>query len=162
MQPILTAARYENDVRLTSILYFHQITEKHMAGTVAHSFCIFRKICGRQFAEKVIFVTTMWDRIQPEQGEQRELELSKRHWLMLKGAKTARFFQSNENSAQNIVEPLIESGTAVTRFQEEIVSEKRRIHETEAGQELHSQKQKVALLWRLIWFLKRKPGLVCI
>ena len=82
---------------------------------------VFAELCKKQFFDKqstdplkqlpknayknVVFVTTMWDQIDEEQGLQHEKELQAKHWkgMMGLGATTARFDRSS-TSAWNIIE----------------------------------------------------------
>ena len=104
---------------------------------------MFGKLCGDNPAEKVIFVTTMWDKISEDRGKEREGELRKNYWrpMLELGAKTDRFLQSHKACAKDIVQRLVDSTTMATRFQEEMVEKKRAIVETEAAKTLYTQMQ---------------------
>jgi len=122
-----------------------------MAGMASRSLSMFGKLCGDNATEKVIFVTTMWDQISENKGKKREDELFKNHWrpLLELGVQTARFLQNDDACAQDIVQRLIDSSTAL--LQEGTVDNNRAIVETEAAeagrtlytnmQRLHSQHQ---------------------
>lgn len=110
-----------------------------MAETAFRSLRMFGKLCGENPADKVIFVTTMWDNISKDKGEEREEELRKTYWrpMIELGAQTARFLQNNQDCAQNIVKRLIESITRAT-VQEETADT---TVETEAAKTLFTQMQ---------------------
>ena len=140
-----TRTRYKKGIRLTGILYFQCITDDRMAGTAFRNLQMFGKLCGEEPASKVRFVTTMWDKISPGKGEQREEELCKNYWQpMLKlGARTDRFLKSNPDCARKIVGQLIDPKTTATLLQEETVDKKRAIVETEAAKTLYTQMQQL-------------------
>jgi len=64
--------RYEKDVKLSGILYLHRITDNRMGGAPQRNLRMFGRLCGDEPAKKVVFVTTMWDKISTNVGEQRE------------------------------------------------------------------------------------------
>src|SRR6266545_5938689 len=136
---------YENKIELTGILYLHRITDNRMAGTAFRNLRMFGKLCGDSPASKVIFVTTMCDKIPLDRGEQREIELRSNYWQpMLKlGARTDRFLKSNPDCARKIVGQLIDPKTTATLLQEETVDKKRAIVETEAAKTLYTQMQQL-------------------
>jgi len=151
---------YENDIKLTGILYLHRITDVRMSGTTFRNLRMFGQLCGDNPAPKVIFVTTMWDKTSTRQGEQknkreqkekeqrqreqRERELIKNYWrpMLELGARTDRFLQNKENCAQDIIKRLLEpraSEATPLLFQKETVDQHRAIVETEAAKALYSQ-----------------------
>ena len=148
---------YENDIKLTGILYLHRITDVRMSGTTFRNLRMFGKLCGDNPASKVIIVTTMWDKTSARPGEprekqkeqrqreQREKEFRENYWrpILVLGARTDRFLQDKENSAQDIVKRLLDyaSEATPTLLQEETVDQHRAIVETEAAKALYSEMQ---------------------
>jgi len=153
---------YENDIKLTGILYLHRITDVRMSGTTFRNLRMFGKLCGDNPAPKVIFVTTMWDKTSTRQGEQknkreqkekeqrqreqRERELIKNYWrpMLELGARTDRFLPNKEHCAEDIVKQLLDpyaSEATPTLLQEETVDQHRSVLETTAAMELYSQIQ---------------------
>jgi len=114
-----------------------------MAEPACRNLLLFHRLCGDKAPSKVIFVTTMWDKIPTDRGEQRELELINKYWepILKLGAQTARFLQSNDDCARNIVRRLLDSDTRATLLQEETVDLNRSIVETEAAKTVYSQLQ---------------------
>jgi len=80
-----------------------------MAGTAYRNLNLFKKLCGDQPAKKVTFVTTMWDQIPKERGEQREKEL-KKYWkpMLELGARITRF-ENTAKSALDIIKQVLVS-----------------------------------------------------
>ncbi|KAG8784658.1 hypothetical protein FRC19_009068 [Serendipita sp. 401] len=56
----------------------------------------------------VVFVTTMWDRVAMEAGEQREEELKRKFWakLIAKGSEVKRFYATTESALDILHTPL--------------------------------------------------------
>ncbi|KAF4588345.1 hypothetical protein EYR38_010313 [Pleurotus pulmonarius] len=92
---------YNNKVKLSGIIYMHRISDHRMAGAPLKNLKMFAQLCGTIAAERVMLVTTMWDRIkQAEVGVKREAELKGKFWkdLIDKGAKVERFHGSFESA----------------------------------------------------------------
>lgn len=120
-----------------------------MAGTPHRNLRMFGKLCGDQedVGQRVIFVTTMWDKLRDAEGQargkKREVELQQYWAPMLKlGAKTLPFDNSRPSILQ-IVTQLLDLGSAhvPVLLQEELVDMKRPLNETEAAQTLYTQFQ---------------------
>jgi len=71
-----------------------------------------------------ILVTTMWNSVSAEYGEQRELDLCDTVWrpMLCLGIGRARFTPFNENRARDIVKQLIDLDTRVALLQEDTVA----------------------------------------
>ena len=137
--------RYEKDIKLAGIIYLHRITDNRMAGTPYRNLRMFGELCGDNAVKKVVLVTTMWDKVQQETGVRREKELSDNYWkkMMDHGTSIARFLNSAD-SARKIVEIILKQHeTEVLLLQEEIVDLKRALNETQAGQTLYSDLQRL-------------------
>ena len=137
--------RYEKDIKLAGIIYLHRITDNRMAGSPHRNLRMFGELCGDQAVKKVVFVTTMWDKVQPDTGLRREKELFDNYWktMINCGASTARFLNSAD-SAWKIVDIILKQHeTEVLLLQEEIVDLKRALNETQAGKTLYSDLQRI-------------------
>jgi hypothetical protein len=102
------------------------------------------ELCGDQAVEKVVLVTTMWDRVQEDTGECREQQLFENYWngMMKLGASTSRFLNSTD-SAWRIINLLLEGHVNESLLlQEELVDLKRSLNETQAGKTLYSDLQR--------------------
>ena len=116
-----------------------------MAGTPHRNLRMFGELCGDQAVKKVVFVTTMWDKVQRDIGARRENELFENYWktMINYGASTARFSNSAD-SAWKIVDIILKQHeTEVLLLQEEIVDLKRALSETQAGKTLYSDLQRL-------------------
>jgi len=136
---------YEKDIKLAGIIYLHRITDNRMAGTPHRNLRMFGELCGDNAVKKVVLVTTMWDKVQPDTGARRETELFEKYWktMINYGASTDRFSNSAD-SAWKIVNLILEQHAfEVLLLQEELVDLKRALNETQAGKTLYSDLQRL-------------------
>jgi len=130
------------------VLYLHRITDNRIAGSAYRNLNLFGKICGDKPARKVIYVTTMWDKVKPwdiDISESRAKDLTTDFWtpMLVLGARTLRFLNTEE-SAKAIVSELLSSDSEaqVLLIQEEMVDLNRDIIETQAAKTLYNDLQK--------------------
>ena len=143
----MNLSRYEKDIKLAGIIYLHRITDNRMGGSPHRNLRMFGELCGDQAVKKVVLVTTMWDKdkADPQKHNQRERELFDNYWktMINYGASTARFLNSPD-SAWKIIDPFLKQHeTEVLLLQEELVDLKRALNETQAGQTLYSDLQRL-------------------
>ena len=118
-----------------------------MAGTPLRNLHVVAELCGDHAVQKVVLVTTMWDKKQrdPDTPVRREKELFDNYWktMINFGASTARFLNSAD-SAWKIIDPILKDHkTEVLLLQEELVDLKRALRETQAGKALYSDLQRL-------------------
>jgi len=93
--------QHSNKKKVTGILYLQNIQEKRWTGPPI-------RILRRLNAAKLIFVTTHWDQIDLERGQEREAQILS--WLkkgfLMADACTDRF-DNRADSAWKIVESLV-------------------------------------------------------
>jgi len=132
----------------------HRITDNRMAGSPYRNLRLFGELCGDKAIEKVMLVTTMWDRVDRETGKRREEELVTRFWAkMIEHRASHDRFDNAEPSAWRIIQYFVhrEALRQVLLLQEELVDLKKHINETTAGMALYNEllelleKQKQAL-----------------
>ncbi|KAF5348460.1 hypothetical protein D9756_009604 [Leucocoprinus leucothites] len=138
---------YKNDVKLSGLIYLHRITDNRMAGSPLKNLRMFGNLCGDHAASRVILVSTMWEKVNPEVGERREVQLKNDFWkgLIERGSKVDRLRSSKTQEAWRTVNDLIKTADnrEVVLLQQEIVDLERKLNETEAGKSLHSDLQKL-------------------
>ncbi|KAF9530972.1 P-loop containing nucleoside triphosphate hydrolase protein [Crepidotus variabilis] len=143
-------SKYRKDVCLTGLLYLHRITDNRMAGTPYRNLKMFGKLCGgeEEVGRKVVFVSTMWDKIASEKGRAREKEL-KQYWqaMINLGAKTAQS-RGTKADSEKIIFDLLKSQEAQPAnrpvlIQDELVGLNRSLVETEAAQTLYTDFQRL-------------------
>jgi len=115
----------------------HRITDNRLASTPDRNLQMFGELYGDEVFERVIFVTTMWDKVDLQTGEMREANFLNRNWagMMDLGARYERF-DNTERPAWKIIESLAAKPKAVP-LQEEMVDLKRHLNETKAGKTLY-------------------------
>lgn len=130
----------------------HRISDTRMLGDQFLNLQMLESLCGKRAAERVVFVTTMWDQVNEKIGERREKELISRFWasMIRDGAKTARFDNRDEQAAYQITEELLHwhDLRQAILLQHEAVELGRHLHETLAAQVLYSYLQNRATAQR--------------
>src|SRR5271154_1892289 len=114
-----------------------------MTNSLLKNLNLFMRLCGNKATRNVIFVTTMWDRVRTEVGQQREEDLKKQQWLPMVelGSMVARFEGTSE-SAWNIIDRIVQEHPADSlRLQEEIVDLHLPLRQTEVGTLLYGMRQ---------------------
>ncbi|CAA7261005.1 unnamed protein product [Cyclocybe aegerita] len=130
---------YENDVKLSGLLYLHRISDNRMAGTPLRLLNTFKQICGDEVLKYVLLVTTMWDEVEEEVGRARESDLCKKYWkaMIAQGSRTVRFHNSRA-SAWDILSQFDDAPRQILRLQHELVDQGLPLSETSAGKSLFS------------------------
>lgn len=72
---LLLGDPYRNKILLSGIIYAHRITDIRMQGSAKKNLLMFRQLCGQDALNKVVLVTTMWDKVSNDEGVKRETEL---------------------------------------------------------------------------------------
>ena len=132
--------RYERGCKLSGVIYVHRISDKRFTGAARQNFDMFRQLCGDETLKNVVLVTNMWDEVSPEDGQDRENQLSSRFFkpVLDKGARLARHHNTTE-SAHNIIRMIIENHPIALQIQRELVDEQRDIVDTTAGEVLNHE-----------------------
>ena len=93
----------------------------------------FQNLCGAEVLKNVVLVTTMWDEVDEELGNDRESELITRYWktMIELGSRTSRFYNNTE-SALDIVSQFQDARCTVL-LQKELVDLNLELAETSAG-----------------------------
>ena len=158
--------RYEKNILLSGLLYFHRISDNRMAGTPLKNLRMFEELCGKNAFQNVILTTTMWDEVDKETGEDRERELKTKYWrsMLERSSTTSRFLRTRE-SAFDLIDPLIEAANkrSSVLLQSELVDMRKSLPATAAGLELFSTmgqlvSQREDLLRRIRNEMKRSDG----
>lgn len=111
---------------------------------------MFRKLCGQDALKNVILATTMWDRIEPSEGEARERELIATPeywgWMQTQGSTVFRYTGSLA-SAHHIIGFFLEKAPTVLDIQQQMVDDKKAIYETSAGRALDGHLDRERQRW---------------
>ncbi|KAF7761726.1 hypothetical protein Agabi119p4_9718 [Agaricus bisporus var. burnettii] len=161
-----TVAKWLKNVRtreleISGILYLHRISDNRMAQTPLKNLKMFQKLCGEDFFKKVILVTTMWPELESTETNgiasdeyydemnscsNREKELETIYWSdMLNHGSTTKRFSNSKDSAWDIIDCIIdiESQKRWVRIQEEMVTQGKKLPNTDAGRQLHGITQEL-------------------
>ncbi|KAF8132018.1 P-loop containing nucleoside triphosphate hydrolase protein [Boletus edulis] len=137
---------YKKEKLLSGILYLHRISDNRMAGTPLKNLRAFQKLCGKDALDKVYLTTTMWDEVEPSTGERRLEELKTEYWksMIVQGAHVA-CCRNDDDSAKKIIQQIVshEAIRKAVQLQEEMANLNKELEQTEAGQELCSQIEKL-------------------
>ncbi|KIL90082.1 hypothetical protein FAVG1_06820 [Fusarium avenaceum] len=132
---------YEDNIKLSGILYLHRITDRRLGGSAKKNLMMFRKLCGTDGLKNVILVTTMWEDEQKGTGAKREQELIETNgfWgaLVEEGAQVNRH-DNTRQSAKFLLKSIAKKDPVIISIQKEMVSEHKDLNETEAGKGLNS------------------------
>jgi len=125
---------------LSGIVYFHRIVDTRMEGSNMKNLRMFRELCGEKNFSNVILCTTMWDKVDEEEGRRREEELkSKETFWGSRGAQVIRHRGPDfTTSARKIAESFIQKDTIVLQLQEEL-DQNGSLSNTSAGRFLTSE-----------------------
>ena len=102
---------------------------------------MFRKLCGTDSLKNVVIVTTMWDKVTPEEGLRREQELmssSDLFKILLDGGATMMRHERTAESATKVINRLLGKKATTTQIVHEMMEETKILEETAAGGELRS------------------------
>ena len=125
-------------MKLTGIIYLHEITQTRMFGAIRKNLDMFRKLCGDEALRNVVLGTTKWDEVKPDKGQQREQELKDKHWKeMLERGSVIMRVDTDPSSVWEIINRILKNDRVdFVRIQEELLEFRRLIPETEAGRTL--------------------------
>ena len=138
---------HEGETKLAGIVYLHDISLSRMQEPISKSFVVFRSLCGKDALKHVVICTTKWSTIsKEEEGESRTEQLKEKYWKeMIEGGSTVHKFEDTQNSAWDVIAPIIEkvrSGKMdALQIQEEMVEGRKLIPETEAGGQLRYSRE---------------------
>ncbi|XP_006459410.1 hypothetical protein AGABI2DRAFT_191396 [Agaricus bisporus var. bisporus H97] len=137
----------KKQVKLSGMIYLHRITDNRMAGSPHKNLRMFGELCGDVAMNQVRLVSTMWGKVKPEVGEERERELRDKFWrhFIDKGSKIERLKETKGEEAWRIVHQLIHDSKKreAVLLQEELVDLEKKLNETAAGKTLYTSLQKL-------------------
>jgi hypothetical protein len=91
---------YEEKAKLATIIYLHKISDNRMTSSLLNNLQTFASFCGQTAMPNVVITTTMWGKVDDEEGDQREEELKNDFWkeMVAQGCKTERFDNTYESA----------------------------------------------------------------
>jgi hypothetical protein len=86
-----------------------------MTGSMLRNLELFASLCGQKAMPNVVIATTMWGKVEKEEGEQREAELKSEFWAKMQadGCKTERFENTYDSAWHIIGRPAEKDGVRV-------------------------------------------------
>ncbi|KAK5653183.1 hypothetical protein OQA88_9081 [Cercophora sp. LCS_1] len=135
-------ASFQDGIRLSGIIYMHRISDLRMAGSALRNLSMFRKLCGEKAYQSVVLTTSMWSKVDPEEGAMRERELveTSGFWGLMcqRGSRVFRYLGTQESALELVGYILSLHMQATLAIQDEIVNQGHEIDETAAAQELNA------------------------
>ncbi|KAF8132016.1 P-loop containing nucleoside triphosphate hydrolase protein [Boletus edulis] len=134
-------------LKIAGIIYVHRITDNRMSGSAYKNLQMFGRLCGTVPLPRTRLITTMWDKAKDQNATvRRETQLRDDFWRQLiEGGASMYKFRNTNQSAQEIVESLLEMGNNGEELllQEELLEQQKRLNETEAGKMIYNRLQKL-------------------
>ncbi|KAH8074814.1 P-loop containing nucleoside triphosphate hydrolase protein [Cristinia sonorae] len=124
---------------LRGVIYLHRISDNRVGGTALQNIRFFHRLCGDKALKNSVVITNMWNQVTSEVGTSRETELKSKDIFFKpaidKGAAMLRHDNTIE-SAHNAIRHMLHNKPMPLAIQVELVTDKKPIYETEAGQTL--------------------------
>ncbi|KAL0948456.1 hypothetical protein HGRIS_011029 [Hohenbuehelia grisea] len=132
------AETYGQGITLSGLLFFHRISDNRFAGTPLRNLEMFKKLCGSSALRNVVLLTTMWDEVFGNTGEERLDDLQKNYWkgMIASGSRVARFDNRPDRNYRCAWDIIAAFSTVVQPpllIQREMVDERRSLVDTSAG-----------------------------
>lgn len=70
--------RYGDSQKLTGLLYLHNITDESDKGPSQRPLTVMKGLCGHDPMKKIVVITTFWDEVPVQEGEEYEDRLRKK------------------------------------------------------------------------------------
>jgi len=109
-----------------------------MTGSILRNLQTFKSLCGTKAMPNVIIATTMWGKVDADEGAKREKELKTDFWADMAGhgCMTERF-ENTEESAWRVISSPPENDRVGVQLSSEMVDNGRPLEETKAGIHVH-------------------------
>ncbi|KAG4436309.1 hypothetical protein IFR05_008203 [Cadophora sp. M221] len=120
--------------RVTGIIYLLNIMGNRMTGSAIKNHVVFEKLCGTDSLKNLLIVTTHWDKMDFQDGSERESEIFEHFFqhMIDGGARTARH-DNTPQSASNCLRKLLGNPPIIMSIQRELLHQKLPLGETAAG-----------------------------
>ncbi|KAG6829871.1 hypothetical protein H0H92_003215 [Tricholoma furcatifolium] len=125
---------YEANMKLAGIIYLYDISHNRWEASSGRNLHLFEKLCGQAAAKKVVFATTMWDKVTQEKAVRREQQLQGDMWReMIERGSTMHRVETSD-AARAIIDFLVEKNDChPIKIQREMVDGNKLVAETRAG-----------------------------
>jgi len=133
----MLSALYIVSLKLKGVIYLHRITDNRMQGSAMKNLQLFMKLVGESALSNVVFVTTMWGKVQKNdesEANDHDSELREEYWAdFLRLGASATRFDGSQASAEGILSQLLGKKDVVLKVQHELVDERMSLNQTTAG-----------------------------
>ncbi|KAF9525181.1 hypothetical protein CPB83DRAFT_885718 [Crepidotus variabilis] len=140
-------SKYPKGTCLAGILYLHRITDNRMTAKPHQNLRLFGKLCGgnAEVEKKLIFVTTMWDKLRDQSlGVSREKNLKEVLTPLLNFTPQLRKSHNTKENAHQLVLEVVERPRGIpVLLAEELVNQDRSLKESQAAHALYTQYQEL-------------------
>lgn len=133
---------YDKGIRLSGIIYLHNISHTRMAGSAMRNLFMFQKLMGQDCFPSIVLATSFWSNVDPMIGADREKELisTDMFWgeMYKNGSKIVRHTGDRQSALQILNILIRRKHPIVTQIQREMNVERRELDETSAGEQLNA------------------------
>ncbi|KIM75843.1 hypothetical protein PILCRDRAFT_13216 [Piloderma croceum F 1598] len=91
------------DLKLSTIIYLHRISDTRMDGSLLKNLQIFAKLLGPKAMPNIVIATTMWSKVSYEEGKRREDDLRRLLQVMAANGCKIKRFDNTFESAWDII-----------------------------------------------------------
>ncbi|KAI6039625.1 hypothetical protein EDC04DRAFT_2894970 [Pisolithus marmoratus] len=107
----LAKTHKDRRVFISAILFFYPITDNRLHWTPLKHLRLFQKLCGEEAMAQTGLVTTMWDEIDEDVGNERMAALQSNYWrfMITQGSKTYRFSNTGD-AARELLQEVVSKG----------------------------------------------------
>ncbi|KAI4219269.1 MAG: hypothetical protein L6R36_008437 [Xanthoria steineri] len=127
---------YEADMRLSGIIYLHDISDTRMTNSGLLHLKMFRNLCGDHNLKNVILATTKWGVTPLQDARRREKDLTSdtRFWRpMIAAGAVVRRFENSPESATDLVKKILDKGQKIVPTIQQEVVKGTKLADTQAG-----------------------------
>ncbi|KAI6117119.1 hypothetical protein EV401DRAFT_1617969 [Pisolithus croceorrhizus] len=102
---------HKGRISLSAILLLHPITDNRLRWTPLRHLGLFQKLCGKQAMARTGLVTTMWDEVDENVGNERMTTLQSNYWgpMIAQGSKIYRFWNTGDAARELLQEVISKS-----------------------------------------------------
>ncbi|KAI6039624.1 hypothetical protein EDC04DRAFT_2603051 [Pisolithus marmoratus] len=131
-------------IYLSAILLLHPITDNRW--TPLKHLRLFQKLCGRDAMAQTGLVTTMWDEVNEDVGNERMTALKSNYWrtMIAQGSKTYRFWNTRDTARELLQEVIRMSEERYHSMLRQEILELKTSKETLATQTLRSRLEQLS------------------
>ncbi|KXH64061.1 kinesin light chain [Colletotrichum salicis] len=136
---------FKNELLLSGLIYLHRISDVRMSGSSRKNMRMFGKLCGADHMSKVCLVTTMWDKVTPQDGLSKENDLKRSdYWgpMIDSGCSVKRQDRGLE-SARDVIRGMLNEKPTAVKLQEEMMVAGKNLVETDAGMAVDEEIRKL-------------------